>query len=90
MKRAGSGAGARSVSQRYRSSDPVPYQNVTDPEHLFKGVCSSRSAGRFKRVSFNQGVQVGSRKSRLLYSYKCGPFNVLICIVVLCGNIFLF
>ncbi len=28
-KRAGSG----SVSQRYGSPDPDPYQNITDPEH---------------------------------------------------------
>jgi hypothetical protein len=33
MKRAGSGAG--SVSQRYGSEDPDPYQNVTDPEDSF-------------------------------------------------------
>ncbi len=32
-KRAGSGVG--SVSQRYGSEDPDPYQNVTDPEHRF-------------------------------------------------------
>jgi hypothetical protein len=50
MKRAETGAGARSVSQRYRSSDPVPYQNVTDPEHWSKQVCTSRDAGGFKRV----------------------------------------
>ncbi len=33
-KRAGSGAGP--VSQRYGSEDPIPYQNVTDPEHYQK------------------------------------------------------
>jgi hypothetical protein len=36
-KRAGSGAGSGarfgSVNQVYRSKDPDPYQNVTDPEH---------------------------------------------------------
>ncbi len=35
MKRtgSGSGSGARSVSQRYGSKDPHPYQNVMNPEH---------------------------------------------------------
>jgi hypothetical protein len=33
MKIAESGARAGSVSQRYRSADTVPYQNVTDPQH---------------------------------------------------------
>jgi hypothetical protein len=26
-------AGSRSVSQRYGSANPDPYQNVTDPQH---------------------------------------------------------
>jgi hypothetical protein len=25
------------VSQRYGSEDPDPYQNVTDPQHCFRG-----------------------------------------------------
>jgi hypothetical protein len=33
MKKAGSGAGSESVSQRYGSPDPDPYKNVTDPQH---------------------------------------------------------
>jgi hypothetical protein len=33
------GAGAGSISQRYRSGDPDPdpHQNVTDPQHWFSG-----------------------------------------------------
>ncbi len=33
MKIAGSGSGVGSVSQRYKSADPDPYRNVTDPQH---------------------------------------------------------
>jgi hypothetical protein len=35
MKRTGSGAVSGSVSQRYGSADPDPYQKVTDLEHCF-------------------------------------------------------
>jgi hypothetical protein len=30
----GSGARSGSISQRYGSGDPVPHQNVTDPQHF--------------------------------------------------------
>jgi hypothetical protein len=30
--------GSGSVSQRYGSADPDPYQNVTDPEHSFEKI----------------------------------------------------
>jgi hypothetical protein len=35
---AGSGSESGSVSQRYGAADPVPdpYQNVTDPQHLWR------------------------------------------------------
>ncbi len=38
MKKAGSGFGplSISISQRHGSSDPDPYQNVTDPQHWKK------------------------------------------------------
>jgi hypothetical protein len=36
-KGVGSGAGSRSISQRYWSKDPDPHQNVTDPQHWEKG-----------------------------------------------------
>jgi hypothetical protein len=32
-KKTGTGSGAGSVSRWYRSADPDPYQNVTDPQH---------------------------------------------------------
>jgi hypothetical protein len=31
----GAGSGAGSINQRYRSADPDPHQNVTDPQHSF-------------------------------------------------------
>jgi hypothetical protein len=30
-----SGSGAGSISQRYKSADPDPLKNVTDPQHWF-------------------------------------------------------
>jgi hypothetical protein len=32
-KEVGSGVGSGSISHRYRSGDPDPHQNVTDPPH---------------------------------------------------------
>ncbi len=32
--------GSGSVSQSYRSADPDPYQNVTDPQHCLLPFCS--------------------------------------------------
>jgi hypothetical protein len=33
MKIAGSGSDSGSISQRHRSADPDPHQNVMDPQH---------------------------------------------------------
>jgi hypothetical protein len=32
-----SGSASGSISQRHRSADPDPHQNVMDPEHCMKG-----------------------------------------------------
>jgi hypothetical protein len=33
-----SGSGAGSISHRYRSEDPDPHQNVTDPQHWLRDI----------------------------------------------------
>jgi hypothetical protein len=40
MKIARSGSETGSVSQRYGSPDPDPYQNATDPQHWLEEICT--------------------------------------------------
>ncbi len=62
-KRAGSGAGSESISQRYGPRDPELYQNVTGPEHCiletvtsFLLFCSLQEESGFEDPDLCQNV----------------------------------
>jgi hypothetical protein len=62
MKRAGSGARSRSVSQRYGSEDPDSYQNVTEPKQCSTQYQYSFLGSIFGTVRMKSIVDVETRE----------------------------
>ncbi len=72
---AGSASGCRSVSQRYGSADPYPYQNVADPQYCLLILLMSRDS-QLKALIFvgvaaapdsaTEGKKIKKKNSRLL------------------------
>ena len=58
------GVGSGSVSQRYRSADPDPHQDVTDPQHCLKQSVVDPDSCMYSRSDPGFGTSSGSNAKR--------------------------
>ena len=61
------GSGSGSISQRHKSADPDPHQNVKDPEHCLEERCIDENTGIDLIV-----IRHSSSSSSSIFQTACG------------------